>query len=691
MALVNLHYMQIVKRHLLSFLLLGCVFSAAAPTRTITRTSETVDISRIRTYEEVEQLKLRRIWQAFKQDHVLTDDGLFEPAVPGADACPDSEEAQIAFLHHIKERSIEVDVRDFIRCGDCNGTGKRYLREGDSLSSTALEHLPCAGTGKLEAIISYRLIYPVKPPARLPSKNKLRFDALVKRHVKGDMEADFDLALCHVGGKGTPKDVRRGCELLAQLVIRKDARAAIALGQQLEKGFDGVEPSPATAIALYMLGQHLGGGSATLENAYRASQPPDLMAGCWLGRLLCREFVASGVAAKDLTPAGIRRAASNRLTPAGVRGTRPKGESELEDAMTALIGDLDQRPDLIVARTKLLVAAGFGQPDALFSLGVFYENGMSVPRSRPAAYVFYSLAASLGGQPHMQIAQTRLEPACRTEPVRALFDSTLAALHAQVGGASVFSEVVGLKDNEDAPVVMVEKPGDKPAADIFDLVAGLKLKPRGSGSGLIFTAEGHIFTNHHVVDKGKAFTVRIQGRGPLLKARLLATSKAYDLAILQLEEWKGPAEVGYPLPSLMATSGSSTLVHIGERAFTLGFPLNTDLGIDPKYSSGDISSTNSSFWPGSMQITCPIQPGNSGGPLVLEGGLVAGVVVGSLDELYILKKTQSIPQGINFAIHIGHLRDLAARHGIAVPAPSRDITRPHELIQAYSTLITTYE
>ena len=196
---------------MLGALLLGMTVSQAAPVRTVTRTSETVDISRIRTYEEVEQLKLRRIWQAFKQEHVLTDDGLLEPAVPGADACPYNEEAQIAFLHHVKEHAVEVDVRDFIRCGDCNGTGKRYLREGDNLSSTALEHLPCAGTGKLEAIISYRLIYSLRPPARLPSKNKLRFDALTKRHSAGDLEAEFELGQCFANGRGTTKYVLRGC------------------------------------------------------------------------------------------------------------------------------------------------------------------------------------------------------------------------------------------------------------------------------------------------------------------------------------------------------------------------------------------------------------------------------------------------------------------------------------------------
>jgi S1-C subfamily serine protease len=684
--------MRSVKRLFIAVLLISTAVVLAAPIKTVTRSSETFDVSRIRPYEQVEQLKLRRIWQTFKQDYVLTDDGLLEPAVPGADACPDNEEAQIAFLHHIKDHSVEVIVRDLIRCGQCNGTGKRYIREGDEVLSSALEHLPCAGTGQLESVITYRLIYPPRPPARLPSKNKLRFEALLKRQQEGDAEADFDLAACYVDGRGTAKDVRRGCELFAQLVIRKDARAAIALGQQIEKGYDGAQPNPAAAIAMYMLAQQLGGGASTLENAYRSSRPPDLMAGCWLGRLLSREFLAGGVVAKDLTPAGVRRLVNKRFVLAGERNIRAKGESELQDAMTALMGDLDRPPNLITAHAKFLIAAGAGQPDALFSLGVFYENGMSVARSRPAAYVFYSLAASLGGHQHMQIAQARLQPACRTEAVQAIFDKTLIALHGTSARPAIFSEIISLKDTEDGPVAIVVKSDDKPAADIFDPVTGLKLKPAGSGSGLIFTAQGHVFTNYHVVDKGKAFIIRIQGRGPALRARLSAISEPYDLAILQLEEWNGPGEVGYPLPSLLATNGASTSVRIGERAFTIGFPLPTVLGQDPKYSSGDISSVDSSFQ-GAMQITCPIQPGNSGGPLVLESGQVAGVVVASLKPSAVLRLSggAALPQGLNFAIHIGHLRDLATRNGVVVPAPSPDITRPIELIQAYTAQITVYE
>ena len=51
-----------------------------------------------------------------------------------------------------------------------------------------------------------------------------------------------------------------------------------------------------------------------------------------------------------------------------------------------------------------------------------------------------------------------------------------------------------------------------------------------------------------------------------------------------------------------------------------------------------------------MQITAPVQPGNSGGPLLDGAGNVLGVVVAKLDALYVAEAIGDIPQKLNFAI-----------------------------------------
>lgn len=161
-------------------------------TVTTTRSSETVDLATLSPYIIDDQNKLRLVWEIFRKKYIFTDDGFFEPVIAEAAACPDNPETQRAFLNHVKEKSTEVVAKSYIRCGDCNGTGKKYLTQGDSLNSTAFDHVPCAGTGKIEAIITYRLIYGRTPPPRLPSKNQRDFTALEKRVAKGDLDAEFE-------------------------------------------------------------------------------------------------------------------------------------------------------------------------------------------------------------------------------------------------------------------------------------------------------------------------------------------------------------------------------------------------------------------------------------------------------------------------------------------------------------------
>ena len=670
-------------------MLLSGTIPQAAPVRTVTRTSETLDISRIRTYEEVEQLKLRRVWQAFKKGHVLTDDGVLEPAVLGADACPDNEEAQIAFLHYVKEHAIEVDVRDFIRCGDCNGTGKRYLREGDNLSSTALEHLPCAGTGKLEAIISYRLIYSAKPPAKLPSKNQRNFTALKKRVDDGDEDARFELGQYLDMGRGTERDAKKASEIFAECLLRKDPRGALALGAQYERGSDGLEPNRPASIAFYMLGQYLGGGSANLDNIYRTAQPRDVMQGFWLGRILLKEFKAGNVSASQLSAAGIRRLVNAHYVRTDGSSFRKDGDQELQDGMVLLTGGDEKKTNLAGAYGKFIQAAAQGQADALYCLGVFHENGLAVTRNRSAAYVFYTLAATIAGEDYMKLAQKSLDAAWRTEENHATYLATLDELRSGKLRPERLTAVAALKDDEEVAVTPVPMAGEKIVfPDIFDPSTGKKLKPAGTGSGLVFSSEGYFFTNNHVIRNGKAFTLRVAGAGPIRRARLVAYDEPFDLAILQIEDWKGIVETGQPVPSL---ARNATHAGPGARVFTVGYPVPEFLNFSPKYTSGDLSSLTSSR-PGRMQVSCPIQPGNSGGALVGEDGQVLGVISALFNvDVFYANVPGALPQGINWAIRIEHLQQLAARNSISVPAPALRVVNPPKVITANSVIIWNWQ
>lgn len=85
--------------------------------------------------------------------------------------------------------------------------------------------------------------------------------------------------------------------------------------------------------------------------------------------------------------------------------------------------------------------------------------------------------------------------------------------------------------------------------------------------------------------------------------------------------------------------------------FTVGYPTPSLLGCDPKYTNGTVSALSGVGGDASfMQISVPVQPGNSGGPLVNQNGEVIGVVVATADAPAFLRATDSIPQNINWAV-----------------------------------------
>jgi len=90
---------------------------------------------------------------------------------------------------------------------------------------------------------------------------------------------------------------------------------------------------------------------------------------------------------------------------------------------------------------------------------------------------------------------------------------------------------------------------------------------------------------------------------------------------------------------------------IGDDVFTLGFPISDILGKEVKYSEGVINSLSGIQGDATFfQISVPIQPGNSGGPLVNQAGDVVGIVTATaaVEEFY--KATGSLPQNVNWAV-----------------------------------------
>lgn len=140
-----------------------------------------------------------------------------------------------------------------------------------------------------------------------------------------------------------------------------------------------------------------------------------------------------------------------------------------------------------------------------------------------------------------------------------------------------------------------------------------------TGTGIIWDAAGHVITNYHVTKGSNQFGARLPS-GESVAARIVATSPLYDLAVLQLERPYAPI---HPI-----AIGSSADLQVGQSAFAIGNPY----GLEQTLTSGIISALHRRIptetgheIAGGIQTDAPLNPGNSGGPLLDSSGRLIGV------------------------------------------------------------------
>lgn len=121
-------------------------------------------------------------------------------------------------------------------------------------------------------------------------------------------------------------------------------------------------------------------------------------------------------------------------------------------------------------------------------------------------------------------------------------------------------------------------------------------------------------------------------------------------------------------------------MRLGESVAVFGFPLTGLLSPNGNFTLGNITAltglgNDSRFF----QISAPVQPGNSGGPLLDESGNVVGVITSKLDALKIAVATGDLPQNINFAINASLAMTFldANRVAISTETTSAPLTGPN--------------
>ena len=200
-------------------------------------------------------------------------------------------------------------------------------------------------------------------------------------------------------------------------------------------------------------------------------------------------------------------------------------------------------------------------------------------------------------------------------------------------------------------------------------VASSSSEWKGNGSGFFINEKGYIATNYHVVKDASAIQVEYFQKGikNTFSAKIIVTDKQNDLAIIQINDTKFKT-----LPSIPYFF-SSTIKDVGSEVFALGYPIANVMGDEIKFTDGKISSKTGIEGDITVyQISVPIQPGNSGGPLFDNKGNLVGITSSALNKEYFNS------ENVNYAIKTTYLKNLidVMPESITVPNNIEIYNRP---------------
>ncbi len=143
--------------------------------------------------------------------------------------------------------------------------------------------------------------------------------------------------------------------------------------------------------------------------------------------------------------------------------------------------------------------------------------------------------------------------------------------------------------------------------------------PQGSGTGFVWSRQGHIVTNYHVIYGADSITVTLADRTEY-KAKVVGADPDHDIAVLQIQASESTLQ-----PVII---GNSQSLRVGQKVLAIGNPF----GLDHTLTTGVVSalgrtikSMSNRTIEGVIQTDAAINPGNSGGPLLDSGGRLIGV------------------------------------------------------------------
>jgi hypothetical protein len=194
---------------------------------------------------------------------------------------------------------------------------------------------------------------------------------------------------------------------------------------------------------------------------------------------------------------------------------------------------------------------------------------------------------------------------------------------------------------------------------LFGLATAANAADVLQGTGFFIAEHGIAVTNAHVFASCEAIAVRVRSAN-VYSARLIASDGPNDLAL-----------IGIDTQSKIVSLPLSTRLRLGDEAYVFGFPLSGLLSDSGNFTSGSVTALaglkNDST---QFQISTPVQPGNSGGPVLDASGNLIGVVVGKLNAIAAARIIEDIPENVNFAIRTQTLESFLQSQNVV---PSTEI------------------
>ena len=528
-------------------------------------------------------------------------------------------------------------------------TGSAYYLRGD-FEAAILEWRPLAEEGDARAQYYLGLMY-----ARgegVPQDNHQAAHWFRKSAEQGNPQSQYHLGMLYANGKGVPEDDRQAVHWLGEAARQGNARAQFNLGIMYQLG-EGVPEDDRQAVNWYQ----------------QAAEQGHARAQFGLGSMFAE---GSGIAQDNLRAYAWFNLAATRGDERVRYLAERRRAALLEEMGTAQVIEAQLLSALIADRIDR--AAGIRveapQPDPPGNP----TPANAEPERTPAAAARQQETVR---QSQLYLAALGLEPGPADGLIGRRTRNAVQQFQRQAGltpTGRITEELLLLLQSAVAHGQEERRAEASPPAP----------EAPGSSSGFVVNRAGEILTSHHAVESCASSGATITFGEESHQAKIQAQDVQNDLALLVVDSdepcawWSPTCTDAFDRPASFSQMPRASL---GAEVAVAGYPLRGLLASSLNVTRGNVSALtglgDEAKW---LQISAPVQHGNSGGPVLDNAGNVIAVVTAKLNAVRTAQETGDVPQNVNFALKGAVVRSFLEIHGIDYSRePSDEELTPEDL------------